>query len=117
MNNEEERKEVDLLEIWRVILKRKWVIIAFAGAIILFTGIITFTATPMYRATTTLLIEEVTSKVMSIDDEFGYTRQVTDLRFFNTQLTLLRSKSLAERVARKMNLPSRSEFGAGKKPK
>ena len=117
MNYEEERREVDLLEKWRVIVKRKWVIVTFASALVLFTGIFTFTATPIYKATTTILIDEEASKVMSIEDEFGYRRQMTDLRFYNTQLKLLKSRSLMERVARKMNLLSRAEFGAGKKPK
>ncbi|MCK4263475.1 MAG: GumC family protein, partial [Candidatus Aminicenantes bacterium] len=40
-----------------------------------------------------------------------------DLRFFNTQLELLKSKSLAERVARKMNLLSRPEFEKYKEQK
>ena len=117
MNYEEERREVDLLEKWRVIVKRKWVIVTFVSALILLTGIFTFTATPIYKATTTLLIDEEASKVMSIEDEFGYRRQMSDLRFYNTQLKLLKSRSLIERVARKMNLLSRAEFGAGKKPK
>ena len=38
-NIEEKEREVDLLEYWRVIVKRKWVIVTFAGALILFVGI------------------------------------------------------------------------------
>ena len=113
----EKKKEVDLSEYLGVILKRRWVLFSFAGTLILFTGILTFTATPIYQATTTLLIEEETSKILRIEDEFGYRSQVADLRFFNTQLKLLKSKSLAERVVSEMNLLSRPEFGAGKKPK
>ncbi len=113
----EEEREVDLLEYWNVILKRRWVVFVFAGAVIFLTGIFTFTATPQYKATASLLIEEEGSKVLSIEDEFGYRMQRTDLRFFNTQLRLLKSKSLAERVALKMNLLGRKEFGAGEEEK
>ena len=113
----EKRKEVDLLEYWQVIAKRKWVIMVFAVVFILSVGIRTFNTVPVYKATTTLLIEEEASKVLSIEDEFGYRRQMTDLRFFNTQIKLLTSKSLAERVARKMNLPARPELSTGQKPK
>jgi len=116
-HREEREKEVDLLEYWRVIVKRKWVVVTFGGALILFVGIFSFLATPIYKAKTTLLIEEESSRILSIEDEFGYQRRALDLRFYNTQLKLLKSKSLAERVARKMNLLSRPEFGAGKKPK
>jgi len=116
-HREEREKEVDLLEYWRVIVKRKWVVVTFGGALILFVGIFSFLATPIYKAKTTLLIEEESSRILSIEDEFGYQSRALDLRFYNTQLKLLKSKSLAERVARKMNLLSRPEFGAGKKPK
>ena len=113
----EKRKEVNLLEYWQVITKRKWVIMVFAVVVTLSVGIKTFNTVPVYKATTTLLIEEEASKVLSIEDEFGYRRQMTDLRFFNTQIKLLTSKSLAERVARKMNLPARPELSTDQKPK
>jgi len=62
----------------------------------------------------TLLIEEGSSRILSIDEAFSDApRIVQDLRDYNTQLKLLQSKSLAERVARKLNLLSRPEFGAG----
>lgn len=118
MDYKEDTREVDLMKYWRVIVKRKFMIITFSGAIIFFTAIFSFLSTPQYRSTATLLIEEETSKILSIEEAFGYQSPVMrDLRFFNTQIKLLKSKSLSERVARKMNLLSRSEFGAGKRPR
>ena len=118
MDNREKKKEVDLMEYWSVILKRKWVLITFAGSLIFFVGIFSFLATPKYKSTATLLIEEGSSRILSIEEAFGYQSPVfRDLRFFNTQLELLKSKSLAERVARKMDLLSRPEFEAYKKQK
>jgi len=107
---EEERREIDLMDYWRVIMKRKWVAVTFASAVVIFTAIFTFTATPLYKATATLLVEEEASKILSIEDEFGQRRQVADMRFFNTQIKLLKSKSLAEKVAKRLNLASRPEF-------
>jgi len=116
MIQENKKKEVDLMEYWQVIVKRKWIAITFAGAIIFLVGVFSFLVTPKYESTATLLIEEGTSKILSIDEAFGYqSRVVQDLRFFNTQINLLKSKSLAERVARKLNLISRPEFSSKKK--
>jgi capsular exopolysaccharide synthesis family protein len=112
-----EKEEMDLLEYWKIIVKRKWVLITFTGALVFFTGVLSFLATPKYKSTATLLIEGERSKILSIEDEFGYSRNFEDLRSFNTSLRLLKSKSLAERVARKMNLLNRPEFGAGKTQK
>jgi len=118
MNNIKEQKEIDLMTYWRIIVKRKWVIVSFAGALIFFTGIFSFLAAPKYESTVTLHIEEGSSRILSIEDTFGYQSPVfRDLRFYNTQLKLIKSKSLAERVARKMNLLSHPEFGAGKSAK
>jgi len=118
MDYREKKKEVDLMEYWGVIVKRKWVLITFAGSLIFFVAIFSFLVTPKYESTSTLLIEEGTSKILSIDETFGYQSPVfRDLRFFNTQLELLKSKSLAERVARKMNLLSRPEFEKYKEQK
>lgn len=111
MNQPEKKTEIELIEYWRIILRRKWVIISFSGALLIFTAIFTFIATPMYKSTVTLLLEEETSRMLSIEDTFGYQTPVSrDLRGFNTQLRLLKSKSLAERVVQQANLQSRDDF-------
>ena len=115
MTPEDKRKEIDLLDYWRVIVKRKWLALAFAGSVIFFTAVFSFIARPKYKPTTTLLIEEQTSKILSLEETFGYQPLIReDLRFFNSQLELLKSKSLAERVAEKLNLVSNPEFGLKK---
>ncbi len=73
MNNVEKKREVDLIEYWRVIVKRKWMIMTFAGTLIFFVGISSFLATPRYKSRATLLIEDETSRILSIDETFGYT--------------------------------------------
>jgi len=118
MNPEEKAKEIDLRDYWGIILKRKWLALTFAGAVIFFTVVFSFLARPKYKAMTTLLIEEQTSKLLSMEETFGLqSRVVQDLRFFNTQLQLLKSKSLAERVSSKLSLPVNPEFGAKKASK
>lgn len=109
--DEDKEKQIDLLEYWRIILRRRWIAIIFAGTILVLTMIFTFLAKPVYRSAVTLLIEEESSKILSIDEAFNSTPQIVrDLRGFNTQLMLLQSKSLAERVARKLNLLTRPEL-------
>jgi capsular exopolysaccharide synthesis family protein len=118
MEAEDKLKEVDLMDYWRVIVRRKWIVVALAGALVIITGIFSFLATPIYKSSATLLIEEESSRILSIDEAFSnQPRVIQDLRNYNTQLKLLLSRSLAEQVAKKLNLPSRPEFGAGKKPK
>jgi succinoglycan biosynthesis transport protein ExoP len=111
MSQNDKKTDIDLVETWRIILKRKWAIIIFAGGLFFFTAIFTFLATPMYKSTATLMLEEETSRMLSIEDTFGYQTPVTrDLRGFNTQLKLLKMKSLAERVVQQANLKNREDF-------
>lgn len=91
-------KEVDLLEYWRVIAKRKWTVLG-VFTIILLTGIMmTMLTTPIYRASATVQIERQANgvvKVPGIDSgEVFY-----DPEFYETQFQLLRSRSMAEKVA------------------
>ncbi len=79
MNNMQKTSELDLMEYWRVMVKRKWVIMTFAGALIFFVGVFSFLATPKYKSAATLLIEDETSRILSIDDTFGYTCSKIDL--------------------------------------
>lgn len=91
-------KEVDLLEYWRVIAKRKWTVLA-VFAIVLLTGImVTMLTTPIYRATATVQIERQASGVVRVPG-IDSSDVVYDPEFYETQFQLLRSRSMAEKVA------------------
>jgi capsular exopolysaccharide synthesis family protein len=107
----DESREIDLMDYWRIVVKRKWVIIIFFSTVVFFMAAFSFLTPPKYESTATLLIEEGTSRILSINEAFGSQIPfVQDLRFFNTQLELLKSRLLAERVAKRLNVLSRSEF-------
>lgn len=118
MNDKFERKEIDLLEYWRIILKRKWVLITSSAVLLVFVAIFSFTTTPLYQATATIMIDDPSSSMLNIQDILNYGSYYrSDFlgTYFNTQLKLLTSRSLAERVAKKMNMASRQEFRAPRK--
>jgi succinoglycan biosynthesis transport protein ExoP len=107
-----DRKEFDVLEYARVVLKRKWVLATFAVVLVGLAAVLSFTTKPLYRATATLLIDEPGSSLLNIQDILNPAYYRTDFlgTYFNTQLRLLTSRSLAERVAKKLNLGARPEF-------
>jgi succinoglycan biosynthesis transport protein ExoP len=113
LNTKANRKEIDLLEYWRVVLKRKWVLVTFAAVLVVFVAVLSFTATPLFKATATILIDEPSASLVNIQDVLNYGGYYqTDYlgTYFNTQLKLLTSRSLAERVAKKLDLGARPEF-------
>jgi capsular exopolysaccharide synthesis family protein len=113
LSSPSEKKELDLLEYVRVVLKRKWVLVTFAAVLVTLAAVLSFTRTPLYRATATLLIDEPGTSLLNIQDVLNsgaYIRSDYLGTYFNTQLRLLTSRSLAERVAKKLNLAARPEF-------
>ncbi len=106
-------QEFDLMQLWRVLVKRRNILYCFSGTVIFFVMLFSFMVQPIYKPHATLLITEETSKMLNIEEELGfagYRSSARDMLYINTQLMLLRSDSLAERVARKLNLLERTEF-------
>lgn len=118
MKYEKKQNEIDLMDYWQIVLKRKWILIAFAGSLVVFTGIFSFAAKPQFKSTATLMIEDASARMLSMEESFAYRTPVfRDLTFFNTQIRLIKSKSLADRVVKKMDLLSRPEFNPENKNK
>ncbi len=117
MNPSNSRKEIDFVDIWRIALKRKWVILASIAVIAILAALYSFSKVPLYQANATILIENPSSGMLDIQDAFrnptysGY--DYTGV-YFNTQLRLLNSRTLAEKVSRKMNLAERMQTGETK---
>jgi len=113
--NKKNKKEIDLLDIWRIAVKRKWIIVSAAAVILIITAVHLFTRVPLYKASATIIIEKPSSNMLDINEAFPtapYYQYDFTGAYFNTQLKLLTSRSLAERVARKMNLSDRPELQA-----
>jgi len=108
------KKEASLLEYWRVILKRKWVVVSVTIVLLAASAVLCFTATPLFRAGVTLQIDDPGSSMLTIQDLFNSSSGSTDWlgTYFNTQLKILQSRMLAERVAKKMNLAARPDLQA-----
>jgi len=120
MNKSAEKKEIDLLDFWHIAIKRKWVIIICAIVILFAAVIYSYTRVPFFRATATIMIQEPSSNMLNINDMINpasYFQYDFMGIYFNTQLRLLTSRSLAERVARRMGLSDRPELQVTEKPK
>lgn len=112
---EDEANKLDLVEYWRSITKRKWAILAFGLVVALLAGVIVFALTPIYRATTTVLIEANKNKVVSIEDV--YTGMGQSREYFQTQVEIIKSREVAMRAIETLKLWDYPEFDPRKKEK
>jgi capsular exopolysaccharide synthesis family protein len=92
-----------------ILRRRKWAVIAALAISILAGLVITMLSTPQYTASATLEIQREDRGL--VDVEVG-NRAVnsTDMEFYQTQYGLLRSESLAERVAVSLRLYNDAKF-------
>lgn len=97
-----QEEEFDLLVYWRTLVKHRWSIIGLAFAAGLLATLIAYNMTPIYRSAASIMIQTEKAKILSIEDI--YNGQQTGEDFFNTQVEVLKSRDLAERVVKKLDL-------------
>ncbi len=101
--------KLDIQHYLRVLRKHKWAIALFSAAVTALAGYYAYTATPIYSATSTLLIEtQQQTNVVSIEELVGSNRESSD--YYQTQFELLKSRGLAERVISHLDLWTDSEL-------
>jgi succinoglycan biosynthesis transport protein ExoP len=104
-----EGSEIDLLQYWYLLLKHRYIVLGAVAAMLALGLLVTLLTTPIYRASALLQIEREAARVVDIEGvdpvEAG-----NDRDFYQTQYSLLNSRSLAERVVRRLNLANDARF-------
>lgn len=106
--------EIDLLKLWNSLWRRKWSILSLVLAVMMVAALAVLVVTPIYRAAATLLIEQKAAKVVSIEQVYGLDGMGNE--YLQTQFELLKSRALAERVVRQLNLTTHPEFDPRQQP-
>jgi capsular exopolysaccharide synthesis family protein len=103
-------RSFELTEYLRIIRKWWWLILAIAVSCLLATIVISLVMTPQYRSSATLEVNPEGVQVVKMGEieSMG----ADDRAFMTTQAGLLRSRSLAERVTRSLNLASNENFAS-----
>ena len=104
--------EIHLRDYLRVILKRRWMVAAVFIIVVTFVTIHSFMMEPIYRATTQILIEKENPKVVNIEEVMGV--NASDQDYYQTQYEILKSKALALKVIKSLNLKESPEFCSSK---
>ena len=102
--NSDNADEIDLLAYWRMLAKRRWLIASLVAAGAAIALAMTLMATPMYRATAVVKIDNFSQSIVQMGEfssPFGW-----DPDFLTTRVGVLTSRTLAERVAEDLHLDS-----------
>jgi len=109
IDHERDEDEIDLLEYWKILRDRKWLIAAVTGGVMALALVLTLLTTPIFQASSTLQIDRETIKVVDVG---GLTPAESpyDEDFYQTQYELLQSRALALRVIQDLKLVDNPEF-------
>lgn len=102
---DDEDDVLDLRDLWRMVAKHKWLLVGVAVAGLLVALLLSFVRTPMYVATTSLQVDKRAPRVVQFGQDLDPMAQELDDRTgLGTQLELLKSRVLAERVIDELRL-------------
>ena len=109
MKSQEE--EIHLLDYWRIVSKRRLVVLTVFSVIFGIVAVKTYTDTPIYRGTVQLLFNLEKSQTLNFLEDAGALIQQTDtVEYINTQKEILKSRAFGDRVVRKMQLDKNRYF-------
>lgn len=103
---------IDIMQYIRVVLSFKWRIMALSLVVTASAVMWAMSLTPIYRATTTLLIESQKAKTVSVEEVYGF--NTGNRQYFQTQLAILRSRHIAALIVDEVDF---SKFSLPKKKK
>ncbi|MCK9505379.1 MAG: polysaccharide biosynthesis tyrosine autokinase [Porticoccaceae bacterium] len=100
--------QLDIKQLLLSVYRHKWIILALGLTSALAAAFYAHTLTPIYQAQASLLIDTEEANVVSIKDVYSTGYQGWEYR--QTQYELLRSRNLAERVVRKLELYNNPKY-------
>jgi len=99
---------IDLMEYWRIVDRFKWRIVVFTVVITLMAVFYSLSLIPQYSATVKLMIEAEKANTVSVREIYDINDN--DRRYYMTQFEILKSRQMAEKVIRELNLLTKPEY-------
>src|SRR5215475_6857083 len=104
--------ENQLLSYWRLILARKWIVIGAFLLVFTFVAFATYRLAPRYTASASIVTNQLPSGFLPQNGFAAQDMRVQEATLnIQTQMDLLTSRVMAERVVKRMNLVQRSDVG------
>lgn len=104
-------REHSLGDYWRILLKRKWIVIVTTLVVLIVTALLSMRMVPVYEAITWVMISPPTSSPLDSKNTTPSPVYFQDLQeYVNTQVKILQSGSTAELVVQRLHLDTRPEF-------
>lgn len=101
---------IDVRATWAALYRNRKLIAATVAVAVIIGIAIIYLSTPIFRAKTAIQIDQQSTKVLQGDDVAPSDASQDTDRFLQTQLDIIQSRSLADRVARDLGLYNSPDF-------
>ena len=108
MDTEIREETIDWRDYLRVLSIRRWVILSIFVVTVLVVAMKTFTATPIYEATSLIVIERENPNLISIQEVMSL--DSTSWGYYQTQYKIIESRVVAREVIKQLDLANSPEF-------
>jgi len=106
----EPRQWIDLRSIWAAIFRNRFVILAIFAIALLIGVIGVLLTTPIYQARASIQIDQQAARVLGTEEQEPMPIGTEVDRFLQTQIDILKSQSLAQRVSQSLGLATSDAF-------
>ncbi len=97
-----EEDEIDLRHLWQIVRQNFWGVLGLCVVISLLATLWVMRISPVYRASTTIMIESQEAKTVSIEEVYGQPPGIRE--YFLTQFEIIKNRDIAEMVANELDL-------------
>ena len=104
-----QEQELHLLDYWRIISKRRSIVLTVFFAVVGIVAVYTYTETPIYMGTTKLLFN-LEGQTLNFMEGGAFIQQRDPVEYINTQKEILQSRTFGDRVVRKLQLDKNPYF-------
>jgi capsular exopolysaccharide synthesis family protein len=110
------KQEFDLAKWVFLLLENRWWIIGITMFTTIVALIYSFLATPLYQATTTVYVQTYARAPIGNQNIVGAGSWTEELKFYNSQEAIIKSRQVMEEVAEKLQLQNHKAFKGVKDP-
>jgi capsular exopolysaccharide synthesis family protein len=110
-DSENEEKQPHLRDYLDILLRRKWIVIAFFVPVVITVTLVSFIMKPLYQSSVTIQLPAENPTILNFKNIYGDTQSP---EYIETQFNILKSNALAKRVVERLPEVIEKEFVASK---
>ncbi len=110
MNTDNISRQTNLRDYWKILVRQRWVVIAFFSICAVTVSLGTFLMKPLYRATTNVLIEGENSNILRAEEASSGTSFDIFENYLETQMSIIKSRSVAGEVFEEFKLDTTERY-------